>query len=268
MHEGEIDGHLVRWRRHGDANVLYVHGVPESSAVWAPFLERTGGVALDLPGFGRSGKRGDFPYDIDGYAAFLGRFADHAGLERVRLVCHDWGAVALAWAMREPERVERLVAIDVVPFLPGYRWHRVARLWRTRVAGELAMGATNRLAMQFGSGLGKEWARAVMADFDQGTQRAILRLYRASDPEVLTAAGAELGRITAPALVIWGERDPYIPTRFGELLAERLGDAKSEVVSGAGHWPWLQDPAVIERVAAFLDPQKQPLSEGIRRSAK
>ena len=248
----EIDGHLVHWRESGDANVLYVHGVPESSRAWIPFLERTGGVALDLPGFGRSGKRNDFPYDIDGYAGFLGRFADHAGLERVRLVCHDWGAVALAWAMRAPERVERLVAIDVVPFLPGFRWHRVARLWRTRVLGELAMGATNRHALRLGSGLGKEWAREAMADFDQGTQRAILRLYRSAGPAVLAAAGGDLGRITAPALVLWGERDPYLPARFAPELAERLPSAVCEVLSDAGHWPWIDDPAVIGRVEAFL----------------
>ena len=250
----EIDGHLVHWREVGDANILYVHGVPESSRIWLPFLERTGGVALDLPGFGRSGKRNDFPYDIDGYASFLGRFADLVGFERVRLVCHDWGAVALAWAMREPERVERLVAIDVVPFVPGYRWHRVARLWRTRVVGELAMGATNRHVLRFATGLGAGWAKQAMADFDQGTQRAILRLYRSSDPDVLAAAGRDLARIGAPALVLWGERDPYLAPRFGEETASRLPAGTFEVLSGLGHWPWLDDPAVIERVTGFLSP--------------
>ena len=248
----EIDGHLVCWRESGDAAVLYVHGVPDSSRAWIPFLERTGGIALDLPGFGRSGKRADFPYEIRGYAEFLGRFADHVGLERVQLVCHDWGAVALAWAMREPERVERLVAIDVVPFLPGYRWHRVARLWRTRVAGELAMGATGVTAMQLAAGMPRDWARQAMADFDQGTQRAILRLYRSAGPAELTEAGRDLGRIQARALVLWGERDRFLPVRFGEALAERLPDASCEAVSGAGHWPWLDDGGVIDRVQAFL----------------
>lgn len=248
----EIDGHLVHWRESGDANVLYVHGVPDSSRVWIPFLERTGGVALDLPGFGRSGKRNDFPYDVGGYAQFLGRFVDHVGFERVRLVCHDWGTVALAWAMREPQRVERLVAIDVVPFLPGFEWHRVARLWRTRLLGELAMGATNRHALRFATGLGRDWARDAMADFDQGTQRAILRLYRSADPDVLARAGKDLGRIGAPALVLWGERDPFLPLSFAEALAARLPAGTSEIASGCGHWPWLDDPAVIDRVTSFL----------------
>ena len=54
----------------------------------------TGGLAPDLPGFGRSGKRGDGRYTLDGYADWLERFLEHAGIDRVRLVVHDWGAVA------------------------------------------------------------------------------------------------------------------------------------------------------------------------------
>lgn len=251
-HTATIDGHLVCWRQAGDANVLWVHGVPESSRMWAPFMARAGGIAVDLPGFGRSGKRGDFPYDIDGYATFLGRFADHVGLEQVRLACHDWGAVALAWAAREPERIDRLVAIDVVPFVTGYRWHPVARLWRTRVLGELAMGASNRHALRVAAGRDAAWGRAAMAEFDPGTQRAILRLYRSAGPAVLEAAGRDLARINAPALVIHGGRDRFIAPRFGEALAARLGNATFEISSEAGHWPWVEDPAVIDRVSAYL----------------
>ena len=49
--------------------------------------------------------------------------------------------------------------------------------------------------------------------FDPGTQRAILRLYRTSPPEALAAAGARLGTIAAPALVLHGADDRYIPAR-------------------------------------------------------
>ena len=92
----------------------------------------------------------------------------------------------------------------------------------------------------------------MLSHFDQGTQRAILRLYRASPPEVLAAAGGALARIRAPGLVLHGERDPYVPARFADGLAAALGDAEVEHVSGAGHWPWLDRPELIERVAAFL----------------
>ena len=47
--------------------------------------------------------------------------------------------------------------------------------------------------------------------FDQGTQRAILRLHRSTDEPLLvsTTAGAR-STLTQPALIVWGERDPWI----------------------------------------------------------
>ena len=116
------------------------------------------------------------------------------------LVVHDWGAVGLAYAQRYPERIERLVIINAVPFLPGYRWHRIARIWRTPGLGELAMGMGTRRTLRFASRetnatpgpMPEEWMQSVLDHFDQGTQRAILRLYRSSPSEVLAAAGASL----------------------------------------------------------------------------
>ena len=90
-------------------------------------------------------------YTIEEYDAFVERFLDFRGIDGVRLVMHDWGAVGLDFAQRHPERVKRMALINVVPFLPGYRWHRTARVWRTPVLGELAIGATVTLHAQAAS---------------------------------------------------------------------------------------------------------------------
>jgi pimeloyl-ACP methyl ester carboxylesterase len=250
IHHAEIDGLPVVWRQAGDAPILYLHGVPDAGELWTPFLARTGGIAPDLPGFGSSAKRGDLDYSIGGYTDWLERFCALAELDRVSLVLHDWGAVGLALAQRAPERIERLVAIDVVPFLPGYRWHPIARAWRTPLLGEAAMGMAVKPVVRRLLPAGR--AEPVLAAFDPGTQRAILRLYRASPPDRLAAAGARLGEVAAPALVLHGERDRYIPARFADGLAAALGDGRVEHVAGAGHWPWLDRPELVERVAAFL----------------
>jgi pimeloyl-ACP methyl ester carboxylesterase len=232
--------------------VLYLHGVPASSDIWRPFLERTGGLAPDLPGFGRTGKRGDGDFTLDGYARFVDDYLALMGVERVRLVVHDWGAAGLVWAQAAPERVERLVVIGAVPLLPGYRWHRVARAWRARGFGEMVMGATSRWVMR--RTMPRAAAEASWPHFDQGTQRAILRLHRSSPEERLAAAGADLARITCPALVVWGERDPVVPSRFADAYAAALGgDASTVHIAGAGHWPWYESPDVVDRVAAFLN---------------
>ncbi len=241
--------------------VLYLHGVPTNSDEWPAFLARSGGLAPDLPGFGRSGKPGHFDYSIAGYAGFLERFLDLVEVERVRLVVHDWGAVGLAFAQRHPERIARLVVMNAVPLLPGYRWHRVARVWRTPLLGELAMGSTIRWTLRRASReanvaegpLPEAWLDMVLDHFDQGTQRAILRLYRSAPSAELARAGGALGDIGAPALVVWGMRDPYIPANFAQEYAQALGGAELLELPDAGHWWWLDRPDAIERVIGFLE---------------
>ena len=247
-HRREVAGIDTYWRQAGDAPILYVHGNPNNSDLWSPFLARTGGVAMDLPGFGRSAKPAQFDYSIDGYATWLSAFLSEVGWQRCRVVAHDWGAVALMLG----ERLERVVLIDAVPFLPGYKWHRFARVWRTPVLGELFQGSTTKWGLRrFLPGMPADFIDSIWDHFDHGTQRAILKLYRSAPPEALARAGEKLAEIDAPALVVWGADDDYLPTRFAHAYAEALG-AELEVVEGAGHWPWIDQPELIERVCGFL----------------
>ena len=70
---------------------------------------------------------------------------------------------------------------------------------------------------------------------------------------MLAVAGERLGELRCPALVVWGDRDPYIPHAFAERFAQALGGPVSvRHLTEAGHWPWLEQPELIDEVAAFL----------------
>jgi pimeloyl-ACP methyl ester carboxylesterase len=114
------------------------------------------------------------------------------------------------------------------------------------------MGFSSRWTM------GRFLPRALRDDafdrFDQGTQRAILRLYRSSPPDRLATAGSGLAELRAPALVLWGDRDPYIPARFADAYARALGGTTEVAhLARAGHWPWCDAPEAVQRVTGFLD---------------
>lgn len=259
-HTIDLAGSPIFYRKGSSsgAPALYLHGVPTSSDDWIAFLERTGGLAPDLPGFGRSGKSGHLDYSIDGYGRFAQEFLDQLGIKTVRLVAHGWGAVAgLTFAQREPERIERLVLINPIPLFGGFEWHRAARIWRRPVLGELAMGATTKRmlkrTLKRAAPFSEEQIDAVWEQFDQGTQRAILRLHRDASADRLAQAGAHLDRLGVPALVLWGTNDSWLSPEVGETYAASLPSASLEQIPDAGHWPWLDQPGVIERVARFLE---------------
>jgi pimeloyl-ACP methyl ester carboxylesterase len=262
-HTIEVAGAPVFYRsapNPAGAPPLYLHGVPTSSDDWVTLLERTGGVAPDLIGFGRSGKGGHLDYTLAGLAEFLARFMGLLGLERVRLVAHDWGAgAALVFAQRYPHRVERLALCNPLPLVGDYQWHRLARTLRSPGIGELLMGSVPRWLLartlrraSSAEAFPDERMRSVWEQFDQGTQRAVLRLHRATDETDLTLAGRDLERLTMPALVLWGQRDPWFPAALAAAYGRRIPHAEVDLVRDGGHWPWLERAEVADRIAAFV----------------
>ncbi len=260
-----VDGVRVFYRRvPGDETpVVYCHGNPTHGEDWLPFLERGGAaVAIDMPGWGRSDRpdAARFDYSMYGLSAFLERCLDELGVAQRKLVVHDWGGLALIGAQRRPELVEKLVVINTVPLLPGYRWHWIAQLWRRKPIGEILNRTTSKsgmaLLMRQATGdrrpMPPKFIDMVWRHWDRGTQAAVLALYRHANPDRLAAAGKDLNRLTCPTLVIWGDRDPYLPTRFANAYAAALPSSKLQVVPAAGHWPWLDDARVIEDVLDFL----------------
>lgn len=262
----EIDGIRIFLRERRDAGTptIWVHGNPTSSADWLPFLAASGAPAIapDLPGFGRSDRpaAGAFDYTVGAYGWLLAKAFGDLAPDGYNLVVHDWGVLGLLAAQAEPDRVRRLVAINVVPLSSSYRWHWIARAWRRRWVGEaLARHPTRamtdrllRLARPGREPMPPGFVEMVLEHWDAGTSRAILALYRSADPGVLEAAGERLGEVRCPALVVWGSHDPYISEAHGRALAQVLPAARFRRVERAGHWPWIDRPELVGEVNSFL----------------
>jgi pimeloyl-ACP methyl ester carboxylesterase len=268
IEEGElrVDGVNVFFRRvPGEGTpTVYCHGNPTHGEDWLPFLERGGpAIAIDMPGWGRSDRpdAARFDYSMYGLSAFLERCLDELGVSKRKLVVHDWGGLALIGAQRRPELIEKLVVINAVPLLPAYRWHWIAQLWRRKPTGEILNRTTTKRSLSLllrqargdHSAMPPEFVDLIWSHWDRGTQAALLALYRHADPDRLAIAGSNLSLLACPSLVLWGDRDIYLPTRFAHAYADALPNSTVQLVPGAGHWPWLDDARVAEDVLSFIE---------------
>ena len=236
---------------------LFLHGIPDSGAVWNDVTRVVSSsyrcVVPDLPGFGQSAVPAGFQITLDGMAEFIDAFLEAAAIgEPVNLVVHDIGGpFGLAWAVRHPEKVRSITIMNTV-FQSEYRWHRYGRICRTPVLGELLhilmMQSGLARSMRTNSGTtkpGRDHIRATYRGFTASVRQMVLRLYRGLDPEVFQTWDTELRALAAqiPSLVIWGDRDTYIDSRF----AERFGAQKVMHCPHCGHWPMVEIPDVVSR---------------------
>jgi pimeloyl-ACP methyl ester carboxylesterase len=247
----------------------------------AAYLEDLGGLAADRTLVlldGRATGRSEVPADpatlrFDRLADDVEALREHLGEERLDLLGHSAGTlVAQVWAAGHPERLGSLVLVtppgqlqgsdrtdvrDVVAARAGEPWYAEAR--EAYDALELAPPSQQqqlwRAARPFMYGRWDERTQAHAATAEtQTSKRAALGFAPAAgddlDPAALLAA---LGRVTAPVLVLGGERDALTGVAAVHAVAASFPNATAVVLPRAGHFPWVDEPdAFAGTVRAFL----------------
>jgi pimeloyl-ACP methyl ester carboxylesterase len=231
---------------------VFVHGNPETSAIWGPLLtelQHPDVVTLSPPGFGAEVPDA-FGATADEYAAWLASELEKQEAP-VDLVGHDWGGGHVMRIAMERSDLVRSWAMDTAGcFAPDYVWHDLAQVWQTEGAGEESVASiaslpvADRAAMFDALGMTPEIARVVAEASDDTMGRCILSLYRSAAQPAMVRLGEKLGAAAArPGLVIIPTEDEYTG---GEGRARwSAGQAKADVavLQGLGHWWMIQDPA-------------------------
>jgi len=236
-------------------DVVFLHGWGLDASIWrelAGQLEPRFRIhALDLPGYGAA--PACTPYALTGLADAVANAAPK------RCFAVGWslgGQVALAWARRAPQQVERLALIATTPsFTRRARWTcavapRVFGEFARELAADGAGTLTRFAALQArGDGRARQVISALrrsLALCGEGMRPALeggLGILHGSDLR------AELPAVGQPALVLQGARDALVPPAAARRLAAALPDARLEIMRGCGHAPFLSQP---ERVAQTL----------------
>jgi pimeloyl-ACP methyl ester carboxylesterase len=240
--------------------VVLIHGYTDSARDWVPLVPylstRFRLLLVDLRGHGRSDKpeccytRWDFAYDVK-------LLLDALGVERADLVGHSLGSLIVqSFAENWPERTRRVVLISSSggpragspPRKPAYDYASQIRQLREPLDPDSPF-------------MVEWWASPTPVDEDfirrerRDSAAVPLRVWLAVLDQGLVYEDLQrtLPRLKAPALLIWGSKDPIIEEEARQTLREALPQAQVKVFPGLGHNPIWEDPGVCADVInAFL----------------
>jgi pimeloyl-ACP methyl ester carboxylesterase len=258
--------------------ILFLHGFPEFWYAWKDQLAAFGrdhrAVAPDMRGYNLSSKPAEVAaYAVKHLVADVRGLADHLEAKTFVLVGHDWGGVvAWAFALRHPERLEKLVIVNAPHpevFARELRENpaqqtasRYMLLFRSPEAEQLLAADDHRrlLAMFRREGVpftDEDRAQYLAAWSQPGALSGGLNYYRAAGvgPPTLEGAparsfsGAPSSRtVTVPTLVIWGERDTALLTGNLDGLETFVPNLTIKRVPDGSHWVVHQQPELVNRL--------------------
>ena len=227
---------------------LLLHGIPGSARTWDAVAERLRGDRVlmpDLLGFGGA----PFPEDEDGLlaanqAAHVESVLDEAGVDRVVVVGHDFGGpIAAHLHRRAPDRVAALALLATNAF-PDTPVPFPLSMLRAPVLGAIAervLFSRPALELMVRQGMRTPGIRPPMDRYiaDRRAQRSIATIFASSLrrlDELYRPVAETLATAQVPALVGWGDRDPFFPVAVGRRTADLLPHARFRLYEGAGHF--------------------------------
>jgi pimeloyl-ACP methyl ester carboxylesterase len=201
-------------------------------------------------------------YAIDSQAAALTGLLDELGLPRVAVVASGLsGAVAVEMAARLPDRVAAMVLIGavvhgdawptkgVLPLLPVGPGEAIGALMR----GKPSKRSRARIAGLLAAEPGPDLDHYVAPWGSRAGSRAMLRVFRSVDMQVLARSRELVSVSPPPTLVLWGEHDRLLSVDYGRRVATQFA-ATWVPIAGSGHLIARERPErVAEELAGFLD---------------
>ncbi len=258
----EIDGLKVHYRDEGAGEPLVLlHGWSASLHTWDGWTEMLEDdfrvIRLDLPAFGLTGPAAGADYSLDFYVDFLDRFLTALGIEKSYLAGNSLGGgISWLYAARYPERVEKMILLDAA----GYEMEMpsITKLARPGIVRSVIRYITPRYAIRF-------LVHQVYGDGKKITAETVNRYYRLllreDNREVLFTvldkieerkngeAEPLLRGITLPTLIMWGEKDSWIPLELAHRFEQDISGARLITYEGAGHIPMEEIPEITARDA-------------------
>ncbi len=246
----------------GRPPLLLLHGMLVTSHVFTRLVPELSAdhrvLAPDLPGCGDSDRPPPVlcaDYSPRWQAAAIQELLDHIGVAQVDVVGHSWGgAIAVCLADSVPERVRRLVLVDPTLFtMPVPVEGRLAQVPRLGPYVFKNLYGRSELRRYLGRAFSSEklvdesdvdiyWDRLAR---NGGREAAHAMLMQLMNPDTMAAMLPRLRALTAPTLVVWGDRDAIVPRAHAELCVTAIRGATLQWIEGCGHSPPEEQPEAL-----------------------
>jgi 2-hydroxy-6-oxonona-2,4-dienedioate hydrolase len=248
--------------RTSNRHILFIHGLGSSADRWLDIPEALSNyyhtIAVDLVGFGLSDKPADVNYTIEKFAEFILEFIDKKGLNtddgKITLVGHSLGGyIAVEFAIRNKELIEKLVLIDSSGFLKGPTPLLEQYLYAAKYTSyDNVRNVFEQLVSQPWKVLPSVIYTFITRINSPGAKYPFESAYKNS-----TTTQIDLSRLKSiediPTLIIWGSNDNLIPMEHSNPFKQVLNKCKVEIIEDAGHAPFAEKPAITcELLHTFL----------------
>jgi pimeloyl-ACP methyl ester carboxylesterase len=270
-HFVEVDGVRIHYQEKGVGTpLILIHGYTSSTYSWKdvfePLSKNFRVIALDLKGFGFSGKA-DGDYTRRAQGTLVMRFLDQLKIEKAWLCGSSMGGeVALNIALMSPPRVLGLILLDSSGVnVPG-AGSLAPRYLLIPVVGRLLTSLALRSDKLVREGLEKSFyddshvtpERVAYYHRPLQTRGGQLAALRARTQADQFPVEADLGRINLPVLIIWGAEDELIPLEAGRKMSSLIKNSKLVVVERCGHLPQEETPTrVVDEITKFVGGSNQ-----------
>ncbi len=234
--------------------VLLLHGWGAQIESFAPVIfalqKYRRVIALDLPGFGKSG----FPngaWTVRDYMEFTLAFMTAVGLERTDILCHSFGGrVTILLAAQHPERVSKIVFVDSAGVRPPRTLQYYLKVYSYKLAKRIAK---SRPLSAFFKSIGMDVQKKIKNAGSEDYKNLPDCMKKTFINVVNEDLSAYLKKIEAPSLLIWGDNDMDTPLAYGQKMEKEIPDAGLVVLREAGHYSYLdQFPQFIAVVNSFF----------------
>jgi len=245
-----VDGLLTAYEKAGKGKiVILLHGWGDRGAglrsLQTELAKDFTVITPDLPGFGKT-EAPRTAWDVTDYARFVHEFLDKQAIRKVyAIVAHsNGGAIAIRGLGQGMLQADRLVLLASAGVRGEYDGHHKAQRLLVKagkmLASPLPASAKRRLRRRVYDAVGSDM---LVAEHLQETFKRV----------VTDDVQADAVNITGPVLLLYGEQDKATPVRYGELFHERMAASTLEVLSGAGHFLYLDRPReTMKAIKEFL----------------